>query len=81
MISYPIVFSTLLSSRNLPEWASEWHDVPAGTQKVGSSVWLDVGLLTLRFNDLELPATELSLLKDIPQWTSTSWLKSFLLLF
>lgn len=45
-----------------------------GTQKVGSSVWFDIGLLTFRFNDLELPATELSLLYDKPQWTRTSWL-------
>lgn len=37
-------------------------------------MWFDIGLLTFRFNDLELPATELSLLYDKPQWTRTSWL-------
>lgn len=63
---------------NSPECASlqlPAPDVPGGTQKVGSSVCVDVGLLTFLFNDLELPATELSLLNDMPQWTSTSWLE------
>lgn len=46
-----------------------------GTQNVGSSVCVDVvGLLTLRLSDLELPATGLSFVYDIPQWTNTSWL-------
>lgn len=39
-----------------------------GTQNVGSSVCVDVvGLLTLRLSDLELPATGLSLVYDMPQ--------------
>jgi hypothetical protein len=47
-----------------------------GTQNVGSSVPVETGLQAFLFNDLELPATELSAFSEIPQFTKASLLES-----
>lgn len=49
--------------------------VVVGTQNDGSSPVFEMGLQAFRFNDLELPATELSAFRDIPQFTRASLLK------